>query len=692
MKDRFSAKYNWLIKEKSPYLLQHATNPVNWLPWTPAAFQKAKREGKPVLVSIGYSACHWCHVMAGESFEDQETAALLNENYVSIKVDREERPDIDAVYMKVCQTLTGQGGWPLNVFLTPDQTPFYAGTYFPLHAAYGHPAFKDVLRELKKQYDQNPDKIAAIGSQIMTALAKQSRSGRKLTDETVRKAYEALSENFDPRFGGFGDAPKFPAPHQLIFLLRFGSLTGKKQAMDMAVRTLRALAEGGIRDHIGGGFCRYATDRQWQVPHFEKMLYDQAMLAAAFTEAYQATGEAAFRDVVATIFDYCERDLLSPAGGFYCSEDADSEGEEGKYYLWNPGEVRAVLGADAGLFCEVYHITDAGNFHGQSIPHLSGSDLGRIAEANHLSLPALNQQLAASRHKLFAARQKRVHPFKDDKILTSWNALMIAVLAEAGRVLHNKHYVNLAKSCFHFIDTHLVQDSTLLARYRDEEARFSAYLDDYAFLTLACEAMYEATFDLTYLEKMKVWGDRMTGRFMDREHGGFFMEEPQSTLIIRNKEAYDSAVPSGNSAAVLALLRLSERTGDQNYIHYADQAFAAFADEVSEYPAGYTFMLSALMLRLSGPSELVALQGAKGEAAVAELRSSDLPYLPGLALYAGDPCRLSAFNENIGIYSPIAGRTTYFFCQNFICHLPVTEFAKLKTQLNDEAQKTSKTD
>jgi uncharacterized protein YyaL (SSP411 family) len=692
MKDRFSAKYNWLIKEKSPYLLQHAANPVNWLPWSAEAFQKAKREGKPVLVSIGYSACHWCHVMAGESFEDQETAALLNENYVSIKVDREERPDIDAIYMKVCQTLTGQGGWPLNVFLTPDQKPFYAGTYFPPRAAYGHPAFKDVLRELKKQYDQNPDKIAAIGSQMTTVLAKQSRSGRKLTDETVRQAYEALSESFDPQFGGFGDAPKFPAPHQLIFLLRFGSLMAKKHATNMAVRTLHNLAKGGIRDHIGGGFCRYATDRQWQVPHFEKMLCDQAMLAAAFTEAYQATGEAAFRDVVTTIFDYCERDLLSPDGGFYCSEDADSEGEEGKYYLWNPDEVRALLGVDASLFCEVYHISEMGNFHGQSIPYLGGRDLGRIAQANGLTLSALKEQLASSRHILFAARQKRSHPFKDDKILTSWNALMILALAEAGKILHNEHYVNMAKSCFQFIETHLIRNGELLARYRDGEARFSAYLDDYAFFTLACEAMYETTFDLSYLEKMKVWGNRMIGRFMDREHGGFFMEGPQSTLIIRNKEAYDSAVPSGNSAAVLALLRLSERTGDQHYIDDADQAFVAFADEVSEYPAGYTFMLTALMLRLSGPSELIALQGEKGEDAVAELLSSALPYLPGLALYAGDAGRLSAFNENIGIYSPITRRTTYFYCRNFVCHLPVTEFAKLKTQLDNEAQKVSKAD
>lgn len=691
MKDRFSEKYNWLIKEKSPYLLQHAANPVNWFPWSAEAFQKAEREGKPVFVSIGYSACHWCHVMAHESFEDQETAVLLNDNFVSIKVDREERPDIDAVYMKVCQMLTGQGGWPLNVFLTPDQKPFYAGTYFPAHAAYGHPAFKEVLRELRKQYDQHRGKIAEVGSQILSAFTQQSRVGQKMTDEMLHKAYDALSDSFDPEYGGFGDAPKFPAPHQLTFLLRFGSWSGNQHATEMAVRTLRQLAEGGICDHIGGGFCRYATDRQWQVPHFEKMLYDQAMLAMAYTEGYQATGETAFRDVAVTIFNYCERDLQSPEGGFYCSEDADTEGEEGKFYLWGPDEVREVLGEeDAALFCTAYHISEQGNFHGKSIPHLNRSDLERFAEANHLPLNVLNDRLAAAREKLFGTRQKRVHPEKDDKMLTSWNALMIQALAKAGRKLHNEHYVNLAESCFRFIETHLVRNGALLARYRDGDARFPAYLDDYAFLTLACEAMYEATFKLSYLEKMKTWGDRMIERFIDRDHGGFFMEEAQSTLIFRSKEAYDSAVPSGNSAAAYVLLRLAERTGDEIYAGYADQVFAAFADEVAAYPAGYTSMLSALMLRLSGPSELIALQGEKGENAAAHLTSAELPYLPGLALFAGDAGRLSQFNKNIGIYSPIAGRTTYFYCENFVCHLPVTEFAKLRIQLKKEAENASK--
>jgi Highly conserved protein containing a thioredoxin domain len=687
MKDRFSSEFNWLIKEKSPYLLQHAHHPVNWFAWGDQAFEKAKEENKPVFLSIGYSSCHWCHVMAHESFEDEQTAEILNKNYVSVKVDREERPDLDAIYMKVCQALTGQGGWPLNVFLTPDQKPFYAGTYFPVTAAYGHPAFKDVLLELKKQYDQNPDKITAIGSQIVAVLATRHSDGQSLDERTIRKAYETLSGRFDRSFGGFGDAPKFPASHQLTFLLRYAARSGENEAMDMAIRTLHCIAKGGIHDHLGGGFSRYATDRQWLVPHFEKMLYDQAMMAMAYTEAYQATGDLVFRETVDAIFRYCQRDLCRPEGGFYCSEDADSEGAEGKFYLWTPDEVRSILGDENGtLFCDAYHISGTGNFNGCSIPNLIGTHLEKLAEAHHISSAVLKDRLNVSRQKLFAVRQMRVHPDKDDKILTSWNALMIIALAQAGQILHKDNYVNLAKLSFHFIETHLIQNGKLLARWRDGEAKYPAYLDDYAFFTLACEALYEATFDISFLEKMKVWGDQMITLFMDRKHGGFFMEENQAKLIIRNKEAYDSAMPSGNSAAVYALLRLSERTGKPIYTDYADQTFAAFAGEVAEYPAGYTFMLSALLLRLSGPRELVALQGEKGENAVAALLGSDLPFLPGLAHYAGGAKELSDFNKNISIYSPIAGRTTYFFCENFVCHLPVTEFRKLKAQLTDETQ------
>ncbi|WP_100487976.1 thioredoxin domain-containing protein [Sporolactobacillus pectinivorans] len=621
--------------------------------------------------------------MAHESFEDEETAEILNSNYVSIKVDREERPDIDAVYMKVCQALTGQGGWPLNVFLTPDQKPFYAGTYFPKDSVYGRPAFKDVLLELKSRYDQTPDKIAKIGTQIVQALSEQTKSRSKLTEKVLDQAFNAFSESLDPEFGGFGQAPKFPAPHQLMFLLRYARWNKNDQALDMVKKTLDGLAAGGIHDQIGGGFARYSTDEKWLIPHFEKMLYDQAMLAIIYTEAGQVTGDSAYEEVVEDIFSYCERELLSSNGGFYCSQDADSEGVEGKCYTWRPEEILSVLGEDEGrLFCMAYHITSEGNFEGKNVPNLIGTNLEKLAEKWRVSTQGILERLKRSREKLLIVRNRRIQPAKDDKILTSWNALIIIALAKAGKSLHKENYVNLSMAAFHFIKEYLTQNGKLMARFRDDETRYQGYLDDYAFLMLACEALYEATLDIQYLTEMRGLGDEMVRQFWDPENGGFFLQNNETArLIFPTKEAYDSAIPSGNSAAAYAMLRLSEWTGENQYAAYADRIFSAFSDEVLSYPSGYTFMLSAFHYQISGPRELIALQGEKGEKVEKSIRELNCLFLPEFTVFAGDRTALANINKNVGIYSPIGGRSTYFLCEQFVCHLPVTEIKKLKKQL-----------
>ncbi|RYM06384.1 thioredoxin domain-containing protein [Sporolactobacillus sp. THM7-7] len=676
-------KPNRLIHSKSPYLLQHAYNPVNWYEWGEEAFEKAKKEKKPVLVSIGYSTCHWCHVMAHESFEDEETARVINENYVAVKVDREERPDIDAVYMKVCQALTGQGGWPLHVFLTPDQKPFYAGTYFPKTSMYGRPGFKEILLSLKKQYDAKPDKIEEIGIQIVDALSERTKSEAPLSEGVLDQAFEQFSQSFDPAFGGFGQAPKFPSPHQLMFLLRYARWRKEDRAIEWVRRTLDRMAEGGIHDHIGGGFARYSVDEKWLVPHFEKMLYDQALLAIAYTEAFQVTRDSSYKKVVENIFAYCRRELFDPSGGFYCAEDADSEGVEGKYYVWSPEEVIQVLGEEKGkMFCLAYSITPEGNFEGKSIPNRIGSDLADLGEKYGMSKEELEQELETAKERLLDARNKRVHPHKDDKMLTSWNALMITALAKAGLVLQKKDYVNQAQSTLSFIETHLIRDGQLMARYRDGEAKYFAYQEDYAFLALACETLYQATFRPVYLEKMRHYINEMIRKFWDESDGGFVLYDQKNTrLVLQPKEAYDGAIPSGNSAGAYVLLLLSERTGENKYARLAEKLFAAFAGDVASYPPGYAFMLTALLFRVSGPKELVLLEGEKGEPlseSVSQLRHL---FLPEVTIFAGDSETLKKINENFGIYSAIHGQTTYFLCEQFVCHQPATHIEQLIKQL-----------
>lgn len=663
---------NRLIEEKSPYLLQHAHNPVNWYPWGGEAFEKAKAENKPVLVSIGYSTCHWCHVMAHETFEDEEMAKMLNDRFVAIKVDREERPDIDAIYMKVCQALTGQGGWPLNVFLTPEQKPFYAGMYFPKESRFGMPGFIDVITQLFEQYTQNPEKITKIGKQITQTFQKEDREKQNLDEEILHQCYQQLKNSFDPEYGGFGGAPKFPAPHQLTFLLRYHHWTGNAEALEMVTKTLDAMAAGGIYDHIGYGFARYSVDEQWLVPHFEKMLYDQAMLAIAYIESYQVTGVGHYRTIAEEILTYVTREMQNSEGRFYCAEDADSEGEEGKFYLWNPEEVLDVLGDESGqMFCDVYDITRQGNFEGKNIPHLIGSNPSESDQ----------QQLQQARKRLFEEREQRVHPHKDDKMLTSWNGLMIVAFAIAGRVFQNHSYTRTADDALQFIEKNLVKEDRLMARYRDGEVKNKGFIDDYANLLWAYIEMYETTLDTGCLRKGIRLAGEMNDLFWDQENGGFYLYgEDGETLINRPKELYDAAAPSGNSVAALQLLRLSKLTGNIGYEKTVADMFAVFAEEARYYPSGYSYFLQSLMMTEMTSKEVVVLKnGESSNQLIGTLQAAFLPDVTYLvATDVSDLADVAPFAKDF----KSEDETTVYVCENFSCRRPTTDIEEVLRQLD----------
>lgn len=673
-------KPNRLIAEKSPYLLQHAYNPVDWYPWAEEAFEKAKKENKPVFVSIGYSTCHWCHVMAHESFEDEEVADLLNERFVSIKVDREERPDIDSVYMTVCQALTGHGGWPLSVFLTADQKPFYAGTYFPKTSRYGQPGFMDVLHSIASQYQEDPERIINAGDHIVTALNKAGEASEAIHAETLTKTYTHFKSTFDSEYGGFGQEPKFPSPHQLMFLLRYSRLHNEPEAVKMVEKTLDAMAQGGIRDHLGGGFARYSIDREWLVPHFEKMLYDQALLMVAYSEAYQVTKNPEYEVVVAEIFRYVSRELTDADGGFYSAEDADSEGVEGKFYVWHPDEVFDVLGDEEGaLFCDVYDITTHGNFEGANIPHLIQVSMSDLAESYKLSVHDLELKLSASREKLFNYREERIHPHKDDKILTSWNGMMIAALATAYQTFQNSAYLEAAERAFLFLETHLRVGDEWMARYRDGEVKYKGYLDDYAFMLWAADALYEATYNIGYLIKMKTWAIEMTARFWDNESFGFYLSNDQSELFIRPKDDYDGAIPSGNSVAALMLFKLARRTGNLDYEMFVDKMFNRFGAEVNRYPMGHTFFLSVYMLAKKGTKELVVL--TKSGSQFQDRSKWQTGFHPEVIELIGDRDSLIEVASFTKDFILLEEQATFYLCENYVCQRPTTDWDHLVKSL-----------
>lgn len=671
---------NRLINEKSPYLLQHAHNPMDWFPWGAEAFEKARNEDKPVFLSIGYSTCHWCHVMERESFEDLEVAEILNRDFVAIKVDREERPDLDHIYMSFCQALTGHGGWPLSVFLSADRKPFFAGTYFPKESNSGLPGLIAILTGISRAWNTQREELLRQGQSVLQHISQPTaiQTGNTITREDFDRAYRTLRRSFDQSYGGFGLPPKFPTPHTLSFLLCYGVLNNEKLATDIVAKTLDGMYRGGIYDHIGGGFSRYSTDEKWLVPHFEKMLYDNALLLMVYSEAYQVLGHEEHRTVVEEVAAYIMREMVSPEGGFYSAEDADSEGVEGKFYGWTPTEVWEVLGEKNGRnFCRLYDITETGNFEGQSIPNLIKTPLERVKARKHA--------LAVDRQKLLQRRNARVHPYKDDKILTSWNGLMIAALARASRILNNSVYLQAAEKAMEFVLTRLRRpDGRLMARYREGETAYPAYADDYAFVIWGLLELYEAAFDSDYLRLGLELNQDLIRLFWDDDQGGlFFYGSDAEEQILRPKEIYDGAIPSANSITAMNLLRLSRMTDSPELEERASRILSTFAMTVKQYPSGYSAFLTAAMSLLY-PSWDIIVAGernhSEGERMLEVINGTFLPNST-ILFHSTTDNGLANLNPRLREYQPMGGQATAYVCQNYACQAPVTSASELKTVL-----------
>ena len=663
---------NRLIKEKSPYLLQHAYNPVAWDPWGDEALATAAREDKPILLSIGYSTCYWCHVMEQESFEDPEIARLMNEWFVSIKVDREERPDLDALYMTAVQAMSGQGGWPMTVFLTPEGRPFWGGTYFPPEDAYGRPGFRTVLRSIHEAWQAKRADLLATSQSITQALQAETQrlTTVPLTRETLQEAVAQLSAQYDPDHGGFGPAPKFPRPHALSFLLRVWYRDRDPKPLEMVETTLQAMARGGIHDHLGGGFHRYSTDERWLVPHFEKMLYDQALLALAYLEAFQITGKADYAQVARGIFTYVLRDLRDPQGAFLSAEDAGEVGKEGEFYVWSPSQVEAVLGVEgAAPFNQAYDVTDQGNFEGHSLLHLNQ----QLSAVEHLAL---------ARAKLLQERNRRPRPHRDDKILTDWNGLMIGALAYGAKALGEPAYGEAGAGAATFLLDRLQRSGQLLHRYRDGQAEIHAFLDDYAFLSWGLLALYEATGEARWLSEAKRLMTQALPLFWDDAAGGLFLSGAKNeTLIARTKELYDGAIPSGNSVAALVLVRLSQLTMDEAMQDKAKRLIEAFSGEVARAPHAFPQFLIAVDGWL-GPSQEIVIAGDPDAPATRRmLEHVHRRFLPRASVVLHPPGEAGRTIESlipfVANQVQLNGQPTAYVCENYLCKLPTTDVAKL---------------
>ncbi|HEX3037440.1 MAG TPA: thioredoxin domain-containing protein [Oscillospiraceae bacterium] len=674
-----SAHENQLIHEKSPYLLQHAYNPVNWYPWGEEAFSKAKKENKLVFLSIGYSTCHWCHVMAHESFEDEEVADTLNNLFVSIKVDKEERPDIDSVYMGVCQMLTGQGGWPLTIIMTPDKKPIFAGTYFPKHSRYNMPGILDILSALAAKWREDPSELIASGEEITKVLQQENGGGEgTLSKDILIKTCELFHQTFDEKYGGFGRSPKFPTPHHILFLLRYAYFEKDNRALKMAEKTLQQMYRGGMFDHIGFGFSRYSTDAKWLVPHFEKMLYDNALLTIAYLEAFQITRNELYKAVAVKVMEYVLRELTDENGGFYCAQDADSEGVEGKYYVFTPDEIISCLGeADGTYFNKYFGITEQGNFEGKSIPNLLSNQ--EFAERN--------DRIEKLSKLVFSYRMERTSLHKDDKILTSWNALMIAAFSKAYRILGDERYLRTAERAVSFLESKLMKkDGHLFVRYRDGETSGDGHVDDYAFLVWALLELYQATFDCSYLTKALTVNETLVHDFFDEKSGGFYLYGKNSeSLISRPKELYDGAIPSGNSVAAYNLFQISKLTGDAKLEELASKQLSFMAANVQDYPAGYSFAMMAFMLALypsrelvcvvKNPSDLHAIQTALGrhfaQNTVVLLKDEQ------------NKEELGKIAEFTKAYDGANDEMTFYLCENNACSPPFHGISELEEKIKE---------
>ena len=680
---------NRLGGEHSPYLLQHARNPVHWYPWGAEAFEAARREQKPILLSIGYSTCHWCHVMAHESFEDPEIAQLMNRWFVNIKVDREEHPDVDQVYMSAVQLLTGRGGWPLTVFLTPDLKPFFGGTYFPPERHGELAGMKELLPAVAQAWAGRREELLTSADQLTASiqdhLVKAARPGA-ITVDSLHAAFNHAAAAFDPVSGGFGEAPKFPRGHELSFLLRYWDRTGTQQALEMVQTTLDHLARGGIHDHLGGGFHRYATDARWLVPHFEKMLYDQALLAVAYLEAYRATGQPRYAEVARGIFEYVLRDLTAPEGGFYSAEDADSEGEEGKCYVWTPDEVIHVLGSDEGeLFNRFYGVTPEGNFEGSSILNVE-QPLEAFAALKGLEAEGLRRRLAAGRERLLAARSLRVRPHRDDKILTSWNGLMIAAFAYGGATLDEPRYLRAAERAAEFIATRLLRDGRLLRRYRNGHVQYPGTLEDYAFFSHGLLELYQAGFDPRWLRQAAELAEQMMAAFWNDAESAFVLRAADDIpLIVRSTELYDGATPSGGSLAVLVLLRVGRLTADQRMEASARRALERVAQLVEQAPFGFPQLLCAWDTALGPSQEIVVAGDPAAPATRALIRVLHERFLPrALAVLhpeGADGAAIESLAPSVASQRALSGRPTAYVCERFVCQLPVTSVEALRERL-----------
>ena len=653
---------NRLAQETSPYLLQHAENPVDWYAWGDEALGQARERDCPLLVSIGYSACHWCHVMAHESVEDPETAALMNERFVCVKVDREERPDIDAVCMAACQTMTGQGGWPLNVFLTPDQQPFFAGTYFPPHQRPGMPSWRMVLEAVDDAWRERPEQVREQGARLAAAVAASATVQRaeqtRVPQTAITDVVHALGQMFDRVNGGWGGAPKFPPHCTLEFLLAAGDV-------ELAPATLHAMAAGGIYDQVGGGFARYAVDATWTVPHFEKMLYDNALLARTYLHAWQVTREQRFAEVCVETLDWALREMRGPEGGFCSALDADSEGVEGRFYVWTAAELRTVLGDELGdAAIAHFGATEDGNFeHGSNVLEARGEPPERLPEI---------------RCKLYGARAERIRPGLDDKRLTAWNALMISALADAGAALERSDYVEAAAQCADFLLTELRdQQNNLLRTWKDGRAALPAYLEDHAFLLQALLVLYESTFDERWYVEAVALADTMIERFGDREHGGFFTTAADAPhLVGRRKDLEDTPIPSGNSAAALGLLRLARLSGEETYERWAEGVLALHAPLALRHPLAFGQLLQALDLYLATPRE-VAIVGAGPLAGALRTRYRPHLVLAGTEADSTDGSAVALLRDR-GL---VDGHQAAYVCERFACRLPVTDLAALEALL-----------
>ena len=672
---------NHLSSETSPYLLQHKNNPVDWYGWNDEALKKAKDENKPIFLSIGYSACHWCHVMAHESFENNDVAEFMNENFVNIKVDREERPDIDDIYQKVCQIATGQGGWPLSIFLTPDQKPFYAGTYFPVLDSYGRSGFGSICRQLSQAWTEKPKDIEKSAEKFLVTLQKAeaitvpSKLERVLLDEAALNLFQLG----DSTYGGFGSAPKFPNAANVSFLFNYAKLSGHSKFTEFGLKTLKKMAKGGIFDQIGGGFHRYSTDAKWLVPHFEKMLYDNALIPVNFAEAYQITNDPFYLEVLEKTLDFVLRDMTSPEDGFYSAYDADSEGVEGKFYVWTKKEIKEILGDDADIFCLFYDVTDGGNWEGNTIL-CNNLGLSNVAFNFGTTEEKVQEILKKSSEKLLKVRSNRISPGLDDKVLVSWNSLMITAFAKGYRVTNDVKYLDAAKNCISFIEKNLFSDGNLLRTHKNGTAKIDGYLEDYSYFLNALLDVFEIEPDVKYIKLASKLGHHLVDHFWDSENNNFFVtSDNHEKLIIRPKSNYDLSLPSGNSVSAFVMLRLHHILHEKKFLDITTKILESQAQMAAENPFGFGYLLNTLAIYLEKPVEITIINQENSEIC----QSLISKYLPNsFRVTINDSTQLEKLSE----YPFFAGKTfesktSVFVCKDFSCSLPLHTLEEIDSNL-----------